>query len=90
VNRLTVEVRYKPLSPWAAMALCMGWLAFGLAVGFAMIPVLAPFGLGIGLLSWLVGGFVFIYVPFLIVSFYREGGLLLLSRDGLVFPPACF
>lgn len=36
---------------------------------------------------WLIGGLVFVYVPYSVVSAYTEGGLLIVNSDGITFPP---
>jgi predicted Ser/Thr protein kinase len=71
-----------------ATTVCLAWFAGAAAMFGLFLPVmhLLP-----GLLMfalWLAGGFGFIYVPYAIVSFYREGGMLAVTADGITFPPA--
>jgi len=87
LNQLTVFVKYAPLSKVMATTVCVAWFAAVTAMIFLtvpyahLLPVLAKAAL------WLAGGFMFVYVPFMVVSFYREGGLLVINSDGIAFPP---
>jgi tRNA A-37 threonylcarbamoyl transferase component Bud32 len=64
---------------WAAASFAV---MFGLCSAFAQAPHLLQVAV------WLAFGCAFVYVPFVIVSFYREGGMLAVTDEGVTFPPA--
>jgi tRNA A-37 threonylcarbamoyl transferase component Bud32 len=55
---------------------------------FMLFPLLvhAPFLLQA--FVWLAFGLLFVYVPYAIVSFCREGGMLAITDEGISFPPS--
>jgi tRNA A-37 threonylcarbamoyl transferase component Bud32 len=55
---------------------------------FMILPLLSQAVFFIQATAWLGFGFMFVYVPFVIVSFYREGGILAVTNEGITFPPS--
>lgn len=85
MNELAVLVRYRPLTKAAAIAICVSWFAFFVTAWYILWPSL-PSIWYVRMLLWFVGGLLFVYGPFVIVSFYREGGLLVANARGIAFP----
>lgn len=85
-NELTVFVKYAPLSKTMATAVCLAWFAASTSMAFMIVPHVHVLHWSIQLLLWLLGGFIYIYLPYSVVSFYREGGLLVVNSDGIAFP----
>jgi hypothetical protein len=85
-NDLTVFVKYAPLSKSMATAVCVAWFAAATTMAFMIVPHVHLLPWIAQLFLWLVGGFIYIYLPYSVVSFYREGGLLIVNADGIAFP----
>jgi len=85
-NELTVFVKYAPLSKSMALATCVAWFAVATTVSCYLFPFAHSLPWMLQFLLWMTGGFIYIYLPFAVVSFYREGGLLVVNSDGIAFP----
>jgi hypothetical protein len=85
-NELTVFVKYAPLSKSMATAVCVAWFAAATTMAFMIVPHVHFLPWAAQLFLWLMGGFIYIYLPYSVVSFYREGGLLIVNADGIAFP----
>jgi tRNA A-37 threonylcarbamoyl transferase component Bud32 len=87
VKELTCLVKYSPVSKVRAVTVCSVWCVGVIAAAVTVVPMLGIKILLFKLILWLLGGFSFIYVPYTVVSAYTEGGLLVVTSDGITFPP---
>lgn len=86
MNDLALQIKYKKMHKGAASVSCILWLA-ACWIAFALWyrnSVAMPWYFVAS--AWAAGGFLFVYVPFAIVSSYQESGLVMLDSEGMVFP----
>jgi tRNA A-37 threonylcarbamoyl transferase component Bud32 len=83
---LTLAVKYKPLTTAAVVKFCLLWVLLEL-VAIACFIAHPELNALIKLALVLIGAGIVAYPPFVVVSFYREGGSLIATADGLVLPP---
>ena len=87
MKELTCLIKYSPVSKIRATAVSTLWCVLVVAAAIPLFAVLGPKLSLLKLFFWLVAGFGFIYVPYTVVSAYTEGGLLVVTSDGITFPP---
>lgn len=86
MNDLALQIKYKKMHKGAVTISCILWLA-GWCIAFALwYRYVAVMPWYVVASAWAAGGFLFVYVPFAIVSSYRESGLVILDSEGLIFP----
>lgn len=92
MNDLALQIKYKGIAKHTAVVCCTAWLALSFAFFFLCAATVSVFQVPwfVVLCTWLVGGCLFVYVPFQIVSSYCEGGVLVVNGDGLVLPRGMF
>lgn len=87
MNDLTLQIKYKSMKKSVATALCLLWFAVSAILFCCAHASVTTLPWYLALLAWIASGFLFVYVPFVIVSSYREGGLLVINNEGMVVPP---
>ncbi len=90
MSDLALQIRYKSMRKETATLGCLAWLGIAAWAFFYLRPIVAAMPWFAVLFACLAGGLLFVYVPFVIVTAYREGGLLILNSDGVVFPASLF
>ena len=88
MNELTCFVKYSPVSKTAATTVCALWLLATAAATYFVYPTVHTLAFIWQLQLWVCCGLLFVYVPYTVVSAYCEGGLLIVTGDGITFPPA--
>jgi tRNA A-37 threonylcarbamoyl transferase component Bud32 len=86
MSELTVTVPYKPLHKDAVVSFCVLWGLIEIAAicWYFQHPELFW---ATRIVLILLGAAAFAYPPFVLVTFYREGGTLTANSDGLILPP---
>jgi tRNA A-37 threonylcarbamoyl transferase component Bud32 len=83
---LALQIKYKKMHKATATTCCILWLAACWTAFALFYSIVAAMPWFVVLFAWIASGLLFVYVPFAIVSSYREGGVLIVNSEGVVFP----